>query len=213
MRPRLQAALTLINVAILSVLCMAQMQITGLPSYLLGITAGTGAASKVLVPDASGNITVPGLIRLVGATSSFPALKRSGGNIDVRAADDSAQTRMDMSALQLGGVLALSSGTPTISSGFGTTPSVASGKAYAFTVNVGTGGTASAGVIGMPTASNGWNCKVENQTGVAANRADQRTVQTASTTTTVSVQNQTISTGAALAWTASDILALSCTGR
>lgn len=100
---------------------------------------------------------------------------------------------------------------PTISSGFGTTPSIAANNGTpAFTVNVGTGGTASSGVIGMPTATTGWNCSVTNRTAVAANRANQWTVQTATTTTSVTVQNQTISTGAALAWTASDVLALIC---
>jgi hypothetical protein len=39
---------------------------------------------------------------------------------------------------------------------------------------------------------------------------DQRTVQTASTTATATIENQTVSTGAALAWSASDILAVSC---
>lgn len=115
-----------------------------------------------------------------------------------------------VSTLLLGTNLALSSAAPTISSGFGTGPSVTAGTSAAFRVDVGTGGTASAGIVGMPTATTGWNCKVENITGVAANRADQRTVQTASATTTVTVQNQTISTGAALVWTASDILSLVC---
>lgn len=100
---------------------------------------------------------------------------------------------------------------PTIGSGFGTSPSVAANNGTAaFTVNVGTGGTASSGVVTMPAATTGWNCTVINRTGVAANRADQHTVQTATTTTSVTVQNQTISTGAALAWTASDVLALAC---
>lgn len=100
---------------------------------------------------------------------------------------------------------------PTIGSGFGTSPSIAANNGTAaFTVNVGTGGTASSGVITMPAATTGWTCTVTNRTGVAANRADQHTVQTATTTTSVTVQNQTISTGAALAWTASDVLALAC---
>jgi|GEM_PF-2330185 len=100
---------------------------------------------------------------------------------------------------------------PTINSGFGTSPSiVANNGTVAFTVNVGTGRTASRGVIGMPSATTGWICNVENQTGVASNRADQRTVQTASTTKTVTVQNQTVSTGAALPWTAADVLTLQC---
>jgi len=102
---------------------------------------------------------------------------------------------------------------PTIASGFGTAPSVtASNGTAAFTVNVGTGGGASAGVVTMPAATVGWACHVENRTASAANVADQRTVQTATATTSVTVQNQTVSTGAALVWTASDILQLLCIG-
>lgn len=106
--------------------------------------------------------------------------------------------------------LTFSGATPTISSGFGTSPSVTAGTAAAFRVDVGTGGTANQGIVELPTAANGWNCDVENLTGTNANRADQRTVQIASTTTTVTVENQTISTGAVLAWAASDILAVTC---
>lgn len=112
-----------------------------------------------------------------------------------------------------GGVLLCSATAPTISSGFGTSPAIpANNGTCAFTVNVGTGGTASAGVVGLPTATTGWVCTVTNRTGVNANRGDQHTVQTASATTTATFQNQTISTGAALAWTASDVLSVSCGG-
>lgn len=104
-------------------------------------------------------------------------------------------------------VVAIFPTAPTIASGFGTSPSVvASNGTAAFQINVGTGGTASSGVITMPAATTAWNGSVENRTAVAANRGDQRTVITASTTTSITVQNQTISTGAALAWTASDVL-------
>lgn len=110
-------------------------------------------------------------------------------------------------------VLAASSTAPTIGSGFGTSPTIPNNNGtMAFTVNVGTGGTATNGVITMPAATTGYNCHVENRTAVDANRGDQRTVQIATTTTSVTVENQTISTGAALAWTASDILALVCVG-
>ena len=102
---------------------------------------------------------------------------------------------------------------PAIASGFGTSPSIAaSNGATVFTVNVGTGGSATAGVITMPAATAGWVCSVQNITAQAANGANQRTVQTASSTTSVTVQNQTVSTGAALAWTASDVLRLLCAG-
>jgi len=95
----------------------------------------------------------------------------------------------------------------TIVSGFGTSAAItASNGTAAFALNVGTGGVATGGVIGFPAAPNGWKLCVENITATAANLADQRTVQTASTTTTATVQNQTVTTGAALAWTASDIL-------
>lgn len=101
---------------------------------------------------------------------------------------------------------------PTISSGFGTGPSVTAGTVGSFRVNVGTGGAASAGVIAMNfTAPTGWNCAVNDLTAAAANTAAFVDRQTASTATTVSVVHQTLSTGAVLVYTASDILTLNCT--
>lgn len=112
--------------------------------------------------------------------------------------------------LNLGSANLTFSGTaPTISSGFGTGPSV-TGTATSFRVDVGTGGTASQGVIGMPTAATGWNCHFEDITQSNANDADLRTMQIASSTTTVTVENQAVSTGMATAWTASDILSAVC---
>jgi hypothetical protein len=109
--------------------------------------------------------------------------------------------------------LVMSSTAPTIASGFGTLPTVPTNNGTAaFTINVGTGGSATSGVITMPAATTGWVCSVENQTGVLGNYANQRTMQIGSTTTTVTVENQTVSTGAALAWTASDVLVLACHG-
>lgn len=102
---------------------------------------------------------------------------------------------------------------PTISSGFGTSPSItAANGTAAFTINVGTGGTASSGVLAMPTATTGWACHVENITGTLGNVANQRTVVIGTTTTTVTVENQTISTGAVAAWAASSILLMMCLG-
>lgn len=99
---------------------------------------------------------------------------------------------------------------PVIASGFGTSPSVITPNGNAvFTVNVGTGGTATNGVITMDTATTGWECHTNNITASAGHRAD-NTVQTASTTTSVTIENQTKSTGAAVAWTASDVVRLIC---
>lgn len=100
----------------------------------------------------------------------------------------------------------LTSASPSVTSA-GTAPAIgfANGPT-SFTVNVGTGGSATTAVIGLPVAANGWNCWVTDITANAANTAGQQTVQTASTTTSCTVQHQTNSSGAALAFTASDIL-------
>lgn len=97
---------------------------------------------------------------------------------------------------------------PTISSGFGTSPSVTFNNGTAsFRINVGTGGTAISGVIGLPAATNGWNCFARDLS--TTNSAVFMTYQTASTTTTATIGNFN-STGATAAWSASDILSVSC---
>lgn len=112
--------------------------------------------------------------------------------------------------LNLGSANLTFSGTaPTISSGFGTGPSV-TGSATSFRVDVGTGGTATQGIVGLPTAATGWNCHLEDITQSNANDADLRTMQISSSTTTITVENQTVSTGMATAWSASDILSAVC---
>ena len=95
---------------------------------------------------------------------------------------------------------------PSISSGFGTTPSVTAGYAAAFRVNVGTGGAATTGVVALPTAFAGWNCTAQDITTPASFV----TAQTASTVSTASFANYSRTTGLSIAWTASDILAISC---
>ncbi len=117
------------------------------------------------------------------------------------------------SAIQNNGVVLIGQAAPTISSGFGSSPtiSIANGTA-SFRINVGTGAAASQGIVGLPTATTGWNCFVNDLTASAAHVA-YNTVQLSSTTTTATVENQTKSTGAAVAWGASDIIELSCHGN
>lgn len=92
---------------------------------------------------------------------------------------------------------------PSISSGFGTSPSIVNSNGTAsFQINVGTGGTATSGVIGLPTATNGWTCFCADITTPGANV----TRMTANSTTSCTVTNVAMSTGAATAWTASDKL-------
>jgi len=106
--------------------------------------------------------------------------------------------------------LLMSQTAPTISSGFGTLPSIVKSNGTAvFTVNVGTGGTATTGVVAFPAASNGWACTVRDLTSNSSFVTD----QTATTTTTVSVQNYSRTTGLPIAWTASDVILFSqCAG-
>jgi hypothetical protein len=101
-----------------------------------------------------------------------------------------------------------SSTAPTISSGFGTSPSITfNNGTAAFRINVGTGGAATSGVIGLPAAANGWNCYAADITTNSASVF--LTKQTASTTSTATIGNFNTS-AVATAWTASNILAVSC---
>lgn len=98
----------------------------------------------------------------------------------------------------------------TLGAGFGTSPSITSSHTGTFSVNVGTGGVATSGTINFPTAaSNGWDCNCKDITTPGANQ----TRQTASTTTSCTVTNVAMSTGAGAAWTASDILSCSAGAR
>lgn len=104
--------------------------------------------------------------------------------------------------------LLISNAAPTISSGFGTSPIVtANNGTAAFRINVGTGGTATSGVIGLPAAATGWNCFCTDITTKSSTVFMCK--QTADTTTTATIGNFTTA-GAAGAWVASNVLAVSC---
>ena len=127
------------------------------------------------------------------------------GILKVRNRVNSAYATVDALAYQLSGVVTFSGTAPTIASGFGTTPSIAaSNGTAAFTVNVGTGGTADTGVITLPAATTGWALSCINLT----NSAIAVTAQTASTTTSATIANYSRTTGLLTAWTASDIISI-----
>lgn len=93
---------------------------------------------------------------------------------------------------------------PTVGSGFGTGAFVAAGNGTAvFTVNVGTGGTATSGVISLPTAAQGWGCTCADTSTTSATVF--MTKQTASSTTSCTVGNFNTS-GVAAAWASTDYL-------
>jgi len=132
------------------------------------------------------------------ACTSYIALA-SNGIASLSGAAGSTLTGFSISLVSL----ADSTTAPTISSGFGTSPSIVANTANGtrtFQVNVGTGGTATSGVISFPAASHGWGCAVTDMTSNIVTRV------TAFTTTTMTVT-------AASAWAASDVLLFSgCAG-
>lgn len=96
---------------------------------------------------------------------------------------------------------------PTVASGFGTGASVPHTMGpQSFSVNVGTGASASSGIITLGTSLYGWHCDVHDVTTPAGNS----TSLTASSTTTVTFTNYSRTTGLATAWPASDILQAGC---
>lgn len=145
-------------------------------------------------------------------TNNTPAITIDAAQ-DVGIGDATPTQTLDVTGtIGLEDSLLMSSTAPTVT-GFGTGPSVtANNGTPAFRVDVGTGGTATSGTVVFSTVSNGWNCHVMNITATAANFGDEHTVQISSTTTTAVFENQTVSTGAALVWTASDILSFLCFG-
>lgn len=169
---------------------------------------------------ASGNTTLfSPLIQFGGTTSAFPAVKRNGTTIEGRLADDSGYTGFRgttfnaATAFQVSGVVLASATAPSAPASCGTSPLVtASNGSASFVITGGTGGTATGCTVTMPAATAGWNCSITNITQTAAHRADRITVQTASTTTSVTWEYQAVSTGAATAFTASDVFRGVCLG-
>ena len=95
---------------------------------------------------------------------------------------------------------------PTISSGFGTGAVISNANGTkAFLVNVGTGGTASSGVIGLPAAADQWICMFSDFTNPGTNEPR----QSAFSTTTVTVTNYSLA-GAVTAWPASEVIQAIC---
>ena len=180
----------------------------GVGAAALNLCAGqqnTGIGVGALNALAAGN-TMTSLGANVGpscVTSSGSILIGFSSAVDCPASNTS-------NWLNIGNAIRATLVKPTISSGFGTSPTVPSGTSSAvFTVNVGTGGTATSGVILFATAApTGWACSVTDQTNPGPNK----TMVSASTTTTATFSNYSQTTGIAAAWSASDILVAQCNG-
>lgn len=160
-----------------------------------------GAGHTILSTLGSGTVLTP-------YTFSGTTLTVSGSIISTNSAGTS---------LVLGGTnnvtqnakLVWSGVAPTVSSGFGVSPTIVGNNGtLAFQVNVGTGGAATSGVIGLPTAATGWICSCVDITTTSTTVFV--TKQTASGTTSCTVGNFN-DVASAAAWVASDKLNCSAT--
>jgi hypothetical protein len=172
----------------------------------------------------SGNIirVVNSTINGAGETLRFmgQAFSGSANHYDVSIANPAVSSRPVAwndcgapCAFLFGGTnLLISPIAPTIAGGFGTSPSITVNNGTAsFSINVGTGGTASSGTIGLPTATTAWHCTAFDITNPTTG-GGYYVKQISGTASTV-VLNGFNAAGALTAWTASDILSISCFAR
>jgi len=126
--------------------------------------------------------------------------------LKVRTPAQTGYATVDAGGFSNKGTVTISVTSATILSGFGTNPSiVASNGTAAFTINVGTGGAASAGIIGLPTATTGWHVTCDDVTTPASNS----TVQTTTSVGSATLTNYSRTLGTVLAWTSGDTLVCS----
>lgn len=168
-------------------------------------TSTAGAGNPGFVCNTSGNTGCQFCLR----SDCNVRLQQTGAGAGTFTGDLTLTAGTDLilnRSIIFGSAIVFSATAPTVSSGFGSGASITAGNATSFRLNVGTGGTAQNGVVGLPTASTGWNCTARDITTNASFVTD----QTASSTSTATFQNYSRTTGLAIAWTASDILAISC---
>ena len=166
-----------------------------------GTTASTAAGTAGYVLTSNG--TAPPTYQSAGSSYNPASVAITGGTI-------SASTINATTSQSLNGNLIMSATAPTISSGFGTGASVTfSNGTAAFYVAVGTGGTASTGLINMNVVvPHYWSCAVT---------IDNDDLGTGDETLYSQIGNQyvgfthiTRSTGAATPWIGNDVFFVNC---
>lgn len=99
---------------------------------------------------------------------------------------------------------------PLISSGFGTSPSITYSGSFVLKITVGTGGTASSGVVDMRFAqTNGYSCTCTNNTTTSSSNFMCKSSITSTSAVTVTNYNNA---GNAAPWAAGDVLTINCMG-
>ena len=109
------------------------------------------------------------------------------------------------SSLSIGNNLVASTTLPTVSSGFGTSPTVLANNTFCFKVTIGTGGAAN-GTISLPTAPNGWLAFAADVTSGSSLFLQ----LTGSTATSVTFTSYSVTTGLAANMSAGDVVLINC---
>jgi hypothetical protein len=130
----------------------------------------------------------------------------TSGNWQIGDDTSNAITVTIGASTQAGTITYIKAGTPTIVSGFATSPSIDAGYPSSVFVTVGGSGSSSTGVIGLPTAAHGWACSAADTTTPTGNLT-QMTAQNASSAT---FTNYSRTTGIAANWPNGDVIAISC---
>lgn len=191
-----------------SIVISSAGNITGAGTISSGAITSSGGVSGTQLTSTVSTGTAPLVVSSTTNVANLNASSLNGATFAAPGAIGSTTASTGKFTTLTETNLLISNTAPTISSGFGTSPSISANNGTAsFRVTVGTGGSASSGVIGLPTAATGWNCFA---TDITTNSSTVFvTKQTASTTTSATIGNFNTSAAAA-AWAASDVLAVSC---
>jgi len=175
---------------------------TDFPQFYMNTTG----ASAVTTFSTSGSYI--GINSASGFAGNYLTFHANGGG-DVFKVNSSGNVYATSLVNNTSGHILWSATAPVIGT-CGTSPSiVANNGTSAFTVNVGTGGTASTCTVTMPTATTGWGCSVSPN---GAPQAAAITYSAPTSTTLITLTNYTLTTGVALAWPTGTVLNVNCTG-
>ncbi len=211
-------------------LCLLSANCTVSGVWALGAATATSingdtltAGSWTLTGSAGKTLTFSNSLALAGTdatTMTFPTTSATIARTDAAQTFTGTQTFSTIvpttvsvangGQLQVNGQPLAKGTAPAIASGFGTSPSIVGISTGAFAVTVGTGGTASTGVLTFSSsASHGWSCQAADITTTSA--AVSTTKVTANSATSVTVGNFT-DVSASGPWTAGDTLLFNCMG-
>lgn len=173
-----------------------------------GVENRGGIVNGLQLNGATSGFVSIGPVAVAGSNrATLPANTGTIAELNLEQTWTAAQTFNQINAASL----LISNSAPTVLSGFGSSPLIiVNNGTLDFRVNVGAGGTATGGVIGLPRAAQGWDCDCEDRTTFSTTVFKCR--QTADTTTSATVGNFN-SSAAPAAWVAGDILAVTCRAR